>query len=52
VHSTQCLSDLSFDFEQPNGHTADGSGPNMTVNSVEIDGQPASFHFRAADVPG
>ena len=38
VRSTQCLSDLSFDFEQTNGHTADGSGPNMTVNSVEING--------------
>ena len=34
VKSTQCLSDLSFDFEQTNGHTADGTGPNMTVNSV------------------
>ena len=52
VRSTQCLSDLSFDFEQTNGHTADGSGPNMTVNSVEINGQPASVHVRAADVPG
>jgi len=37
VRSTQCLSDLSFDFEQTNGHTADGSGPNMAVNSVEVD---------------
>jgi len=33
VKSTQCLNDLSFDFEQTNGHTADGSGPNMLVNS-------------------
>jgi hypothetical protein len=52
VHSTQCLSDLSFDFEQTNGHTADGSGPNMTVNSVEVNGQPASFHFVQPTYPG
>src|SRR6188508_3770299 len=36
VKSTECLSELSFDFEQTNGHTADGSGPNMIVSSVEI----------------
>jgi hypothetical protein len=52
VRSTQCLSDLSFDFEQTNGHTADGTGPNMTVNSVEVDGQPASFHFAQPTYPG
>jgi Peptidase family M1 domain len=52
VQSTQCLSDLSFDFEQTNGHTADGSGPNMTVNSVEVNGQPASFHFAQPTYPG
>ena len=45
VRSTQCLSELSFDFEQTNGHTADGTGPNMIVNSVEINGTPASFTF-------
>ena len=52
ARSTQCLSDLSFDFEQTNGHTADGSGPLMTVNSVEIDGQPASFRFVQPTYPG
>ena len=40
VRSTQCLSELSFDFEQTNGHTADGTGPNMIVNSVEVNGSP------------
>ena len=44
VKSTQCLSDLSFDFEQTNGHTADGTGPNMTVSSVEVNGPPAIVH--------
>jgi hypothetical protein len=52
VTATQCLSDLSFDFEQTNGHTADGSGPNMTVNSVEINGQPATFRFVQPTYPG
>ncbi|HXZ56039.1 MAG TPA: M1 family aminopeptidase [Gaiellaceae bacterium] len=52
VRSTQCLSDLSFDFEQTNGHTADGTGPNMTVNSVEVNGQPATFTFKQPTYPG
>ncbi len=52
VKSTQCLSDLSFDFEQTNGHTADGSGPNMMVNSVEVNGQPATFRFVQPTYPG
>src|SRR5262249_2791403 len=52
VKSTQCLSDLSFDFEQTNGHTADGSGPNMTVNSIEVNGQPATFAFVQPTYPG
>ena len=52
VKSTQCLSDLSFDFEQTNGHTADGTGPNMTVSSVEINGQPATFTFVQPTYPG
>jgi hypothetical protein len=52
VRSTQCLSALSFDFEQTNGHTADGTGPNMLVNSVEINGQPAAFAFVQPTYPG
>src|SRR3954452_9251045 len=52
VRSTQCLNDLSFDFEQTNGHTADGTGPNMTVNSVEVNGQPATFAFVQPTYPG
>src|SRR5689334_11456576 len=52
VTSTQCLSELSFDFEQTNGHTADGTGPNMTVNSVEVNGAPAAFRFVQPTYPG
>src|SRR4051812_25598676 len=52
VRSTQCLNDLSFDFEQTNGHTADGTGPNMTVNSVKVNGAPATFAFVQPTYPG
>ena len=52
VKSTQCLSDLSFDFEQTNGHTADGSGPQMTVSSVQVNGAPATFAFVQPTYPG
>ena len=52
VQSTQCLSDLSFDFEQTNGHTADGTGPNMTVSSVAVNGTPAAFTFVQPTYPG
>src|SRR5689334_18616659 len=52
VTSTQCLSELSFDFEQTNGHTADGTGPNMSVGSVAVNGQPATFRFVQPTYPG
>ncbi len=52
VRSTQCLNDLSFDFEQTNNQTAGGSGPNMTVNSVEVNGAPATFTFVQPTYPG
>ena len=52
VEPTQCLSDLSFDFEQTNGHTADGSGPQMTVSSVQVNGAPATFAFVQPTYPG
>src|SRR5262245_5912550 len=39
VRSTQCLTDLSFDFERTNSETAGGSGPDMTVGSVTVNGQ-------------
>ncbi len=51
VTSTQCLTDLSFDFERTNGSTG-GTGPNFTVNSVEVNGQPATFAFVQPTYPG
>jgi hypothetical protein len=41
--ATQCLTSFSLDFERHSGNTADG--PDMTVNSVRIDGRPATFKF-------
>jgi hypothetical protein len=50
VHATQCLTDLSFDFETTSSDAT--AGPNMTVGSVEVNGQPATFHFALPTYPG
>jgi hypothetical protein len=47
--ATQCLTDFSLDFERTNTNPA---GPDMTVNSVEVNGQPASFAFVQPTYPG
>jgi Peptidase family M1 domain len=52
VRATQCLTDFSLDFERTNTATAGGSGPNMTVDSVEVNGQPAAFAFVQPTYPG
>jgi hypothetical protein len=52
MRSTQCLTDFSLDFDATNTLTAGGSGPNMTVNSVEVNGQPASFALKQPTYPG
>ncbi len=49
--ATQCLNDFSVDFERKNPNAAT-SGPDMTVNSVLIDGQPATFKFVQPTYPG
>lgn len=51
VQATQCLTDFSFDFERT-AMSGSAAGPNMTVSSVEIDGQPAAFDFRQPTYPG
>lgn len=48
--ATQCLTDFSLDFERTSANTTDG--PNMTVNSVTVDGQPATFMFVQPTYPG
>ncbi len=50
VRSTECLSDLSFDFERSSADAI--AGPDMTVNSVEINGSPATFSFVQPTYPG
>jgi len=52
MRSTQCLTDFSLDLDRSNNLTAGGSGPNLTVNSVEVNGQPASFTFVQPTYPG
>jgi hypothetical protein len=48
--ATQCLSDFSLDFERSSALTTDG--PNMTVQSVTVNGQPATFRFVQPTYPG
>ena len=51
--STQCLSDFSLDFDAHNGLTIGGApGTDMTVGSVAINGQPATFKFVQPTYPG
>jgi hypothetical protein len=48
--ATQCLTDFSLDFERTSPNTKDG--PNMTVDSVLVNGQSASFTFVQPTYPG
>ena len=51
--ATQCLSEFSLDFERSNTITSTSvPGPDMTVNSVLINGQPATFTFKQPTFPG
>src|SRR5215469_2335204 len=48
--AVQCLSSFSLDFERKSGNKS--AGPDMTVQSVTVDGQPASFTFVQPTYPG
>jgi hypothetical protein len=48
--ATQCLSDFSLDFERSNVNTT--AGPSMSVDSVTVNGQPATFTFVQPTYPG
>jgi hypothetical protein len=51
--ATQCLTEFSLDFERSNTVTSTTvPGPNFTVQSVTIDGQPATFTFKQPTFPG
>ncbi|HZS23870.1 MAG TPA: hypothetical protein VFA30_02680 [Gaiellaceae bacterium] len=48
--ATQCLTDFSLDFERSSANVT--QGPNMTVSSVTVNGQPATFTFVQPTYPG
>src|SRR5215475_15822338 len=48
--ATQCLTSFSLDFERKSANTADG--PDMTVNSVTVNGHAATFTFVQPTYPG
>jgi hypothetical protein len=50
--ATQCLTDFSLDFERNGADSTQGPGPNMTVDSVMVNGQPAGFRFVQPTYPG
>jgi Peptidase family M1 domain len=48
--ATQCLTSLSLDFERQSASTTDG--PDMSVDSVTVNGTPATFAFVQPTYPG
>ena len=51
--ATQCLTEFSLDFERSNAVTSTTvPGPDLTVQSITIDGQPATFTFKQPTYPG
>ena len=48
--ATQCLTSFSLDFERHSANTK--AGPNMQVNSVTVNGVPATFSFVQPTYPG
>src|SRR5215470_1953366 len=48
--ATRCLTSFSLDFERKSANT--GAGPDMRVQSVAVNGQPARFTFVQPTYPG
>jgi len=48
--ATQCLTSFSLDFERKSKNTS--AGPDMTVQSVIVNGRPATFRFVQPTYPG
>jgi aminopeptidase N len=48
--ATQCLTDLSVDFERTSSNAKDG--PDLTVGAVLVNGRPARFAFVQPTYPG
>src|SRR6476469_1944484 len=49
ARATQCLTDFSLDFERRG--VDDNGGPDMTVDSVVVNGRPASYKFVQSTYP-
>src|SRR6266542_2084679 len=50
ARAAQCLTDFSLDFERTSVDPVDG--PDMTVNSIIVNGRPASYAFVQPTYPG
>jgi hypothetical protein len=48
--ATQCLTDFSLDFERSS--VLGAQGPDLTVQSVKVNGEPASYQFKQPTYPG
>jgi hypothetical protein len=48
--ATQCLTSFSLDFERTSQNAK--AGPDMSVQSVTVNGQPATFAFEQPTYPG
>ena len=48
--ATQCLTSFSLDFERKSANTADG--PDLSLQSVTVNGHPARFTFAQPTYPG
>ncbi len=48
--ATQCLTDFSLDLERTSAAGADG--PDLDVQGVDVNGQPAAFRFAQPTYPG
>ena len=50
VRATQCLTDFSLDFERTSVDPV--NGPDLAVNSIVVNGRPASYQFVQPTCPG
>jgi hypothetical protein len=48
--ATRCLTDFSLDLERTSPDST--TGPDLTVQAVTVDGEPASFRFAQPTYPG
>jgi hypothetical protein len=48
--ATQCLTSFTLDFERKSANTT--AGPDLRVNSVTVNGNPASYRFVQPTYPG